>query len=203
MTVTPTLHLMVGLPGVGKTTLASTIEEQSGALRLTPDEWMQPLFGDSEADGKRDVLEGRLIWVAHRTLCGGLSVILDFGFWSPEERYALRDIADRAGAQFKLHYVVLSEEQRRSRAEDRWRRGDTATFEMTAEDHDRFAEVFAAPTVEELRGHTMPVPPSPFSSWPAWASWRWPSLPRVDRSQRTEHVAVDGSGSASQVKGQQ
>lgn len=38
MTSTPTLHLMVGLPGVGKTTLARTIEDQSGALRLTPDD---------------------------------------------------------------------------------------------------------------------------------------------------------------------
>jgi hypothetical protein len=34
------------------------------ALRVSPDAWMIPLFGESEADGKRDVLEGRLIWVA-------------------------------------------------------------------------------------------------------------------------------------------
>ena len=34
----PTLHLTVGLPGVGKTTLARELEQASGALRLTPDE---------------------------------------------------------------------------------------------------------------------------------------------------------------------
>ena len=29
---------------------------------------MIPLFGESDADGKRDVLEGRLIWVALEAL---------------------------------------------------------------------------------------------------------------------------------------
>ena len=58
----PTLHLTVGLPGVGKTTLARELEQANGALRLTPDEWMAPLFGLRWADfgGMRDVLEGRL-----------------------------------------------------------------------------------------------------------------------------------------------
>lgn len=92
MSASPTLHLTVGLPGVGKTTLASELEQQSGALRLTPDEWMLPLFGVgwTEVVGKRAVLEGRLIWVAHQVLRAGGSVILDFGCWSSEERWALR-----------------------------------------------------------------------------------------------------------------
>ena len=181
MTAPPTLHLMVGLPGVGKTTLAAKIQEESGALRLTPDEWMEPLFGDSEADGKRDVLEGRLIWVALQALQGGLSVVLDFGFWSADERHALRDIAGRIGVQFQLHYLSLSEEQRRSRADSRWSRGDVVTFQLTADDHDRFAEAFTAPSAEELQGLSSFSPPDSSSSWPAWASSRWPSLPRVDQ----------------------
>ena len=50
--------LMVGLPGAGKTTRAKELAAASRALRLTPDHWMIPLFGDSMADGKRFVLEG-------------------------------------------------------------------------------------------------------------------------------------------------
>ena len=34
-----TLHLMVGLPCSGKTTLAKQLEQERSALRLTPDEW--------------------------------------------------------------------------------------------------------------------------------------------------------------------
>jgi hypothetical protein len=30
-------------------------------LRLSPDTWIIPLFGELEADRKRDVLEGRFI----------------------------------------------------------------------------------------------------------------------------------------------
>ena len=35
---------------------------------------------------------------AHEVLTSGAGVILDFGCWSPDERYAIRAIAERAGA---------------------------------------------------------------------------------------------------------
>ncbi len=36
----PTLHLTVGLPGVGKTTLARKISHEDEAVRFSSDEWM-------------------------------------------------------------------------------------------------------------------------------------------------------------------
>jgi predicted kinase len=178
----PTMHLTVGLPGVGKTTFARELERASGALRLTPDEWMVPLFGLRwvDSDGKRDVLEGRLVWVGHQVLRAGVSVILDFGFWSPDERYALRAIADLVGADFQLHYVTLPEDERRKRATARWREAPLETFEITLDDHERFRDQFTPPTINELQDGSLPPPPMPFESWPAWASDRWPSLPRLD-----------------------
>ena len=65
---------MVGLPGAGKTTQAREVAAAYRALRLTPDHWMIPLFGDSMADGKRFALEGRLIPVALQALRLGTSV---------------------------------------------------------------------------------------------------------------------------------
>jgi predicted kinase len=176
------MHLTVGLPGVGKTTFARELERAEGALRLTPDEWMMPLFGLRWVDvvGKRDVLEGRLVWVGHQVLRAGVSVILDFGCWSPDERYALRAIADLADADFHLHYMTLPEDERRKRATARWAEAPQETFEMSLEDHERFRAQFTPPTVGELRGGPLPPPPTPFESWPAWASHRWPSLPRLD-----------------------
>jgi len=50
------LFLMVGLPAAGKTTRAKELAADHAALRLSPDEWMIPLFGESNPDGKRDVL---------------------------------------------------------------------------------------------------------------------------------------------------
>ena len=68
---------MVGLPAAGKTTRAEELAAAHNALRLTPDHWMVPLFGDSMADGRRWVLEGRLISVALQSLRLGTSVVLD------------------------------------------------------------------------------------------------------------------------------
>jgi len=180
MSSRPTLHLTVGLPGVGKTTLARELERANGALRLTPDEWMAPLFGSGMAGGKRDILEGRLIWVAHQVLRAGVSVILDFGCWSADERQALRAIADLSGADFELHYLSLPEDERRKRAQAHWRESPEETFEMTLQDHKRWRVQFAPPTPEEFAGQPFPRRPSPFDSWAGWASDRWPTLPRLD-----------------------
>ena len=83
--------MIVGLPGAGKSTRARELEKAHRALRFSPDEWMIPPFGESEADGKRDLLEGLLI---NAGLCAlaGTNVVLDFGFWGRDERRALRSL---------------------------------------------------------------------------------------------------------------
>ena len=93
----PTLFVMVGLPASGKTTRAKEIEEAWQALRLTPDEWMIPLFGEPEG-GKREILEGRFIWLTIRALRRGINVVLDFGVWTKDERSALRFLAYSVGS---------------------------------------------------------------------------------------------------------
>ena len=77
------LFLMVGLPGAGKTTRAKELAATHQAVRLTPDHWMIPLFGDNMAGGKRFVLEGRLISVALQALRLGTSVVLDYRALGP------------------------------------------------------------------------------------------------------------------------
>jgi predicted kinase len=175
------LYLTVGLPGAGKTTLAKRIAQEAGILRLTPDEWMAPLFNDSDADGRRDILEGRMIWVAHEVLRSRSSVILDFGCWSAEERYAIRVIAESMGARFDLRYVELVEDERRARATSRWQTAPETTFPMSDADHDRFLDLCIPPSAAELSYAPVPDAPDGFENWFEWASRRWPSLPRFDR----------------------
>src|SRR4029078_4730035 len=89
----PTLFLIVGLPGAGKTVRARALAAEHGALLMTPDAWMISLFGQSQPDGKRDLLEGHLIALAVEALRLRLNVVLDFGLWGRDERSALRWMA--------------------------------------------------------------------------------------------------------------
>ncbi len=75
----PDPDVMVGLPAAGTTTRARQIEATPPALRPSLDAWMLPLFEEPDARGKQDVLEGRLVWLAMRTLRLGVCVILDLG----------------------------------------------------------------------------------------------------------------------------
>jgi predicted kinase len=64
----PTMFLVVGLPGAGKTVRARELAAARRALLLTPDAWMLTLFGRGFQSPqwrlKRDALEGRLIMLA-------------------------------------------------------------------------------------------------------------------------------------------
>jgi predicted kinase len=171
-----TMLLMVGLPGSGKTTRATELAATHRALRLTPDEWMIPLFGDSMADGKRFVLEGRLISVALQALRLGTSVVLDYGLWGRDERSALRWLARSAGAASRVVYLPVDRDVQLARIAYRQQRAPHQTFPMSEADVDQWRGQFQAPGAAELSGGEIPGPPAGWPGWPAWAVDHWPSL---------------------------
>ncbi len=171
-----TLHLLVGLPGAGKTTRAVALAAEHRALRLSPDVWMIPLYGASDPDGKRDVLEGRLVSVALQALALGVDVVLDFGFWGRDERSALRALAREVGAGARVVYLPVDRATQRARVARRWADTPGETFAMTDEELEDCRRLFEEPDATELA--VGPVPPAPPGSggWAAWAAARWPSL---------------------------
>lgn len=59
--------------------MAKEIEREKGALRLTPDEWMDALFATGDDEQKRAAVEALQWQLAERVLRLGLDVVLDWG----------------------------------------------------------------------------------------------------------------------------
>lgn len=145
------LHLICGLPGSGKTTLARRLEEKGTGLRLAPDDWMLAL-GFNLYDGTSRERVEKLQWtLAQRLLAEGVSVVLENGFWSKEERDSFRSAADALGAQTRLHYlaVPIDELERRIMARNR---EVPAEAVVNPDDIREWWNVFEPPTDEELNG---------------------------------------------------
>ena len=150
----PTLHLIVGLPCAGKTTLARQLEQQHHALRLTPDEWHIALFGNDLADAEhnqRHTAIEVLMWdVAARALALGTNIILDFGFWARAERDDFRARAAQLGAACVVHALVLPEAELIARLEARNAALPPGTFYICPAHLREWYAIFQPPTADEL-----------------------------------------------------
>lgn len=146
-----TLHLICGLPGSGKTTLARRLEMEGAGLRLAPDEWMLALAFNLYDEAARSRVE-QLQWaLALRLLANGVSVILENGFWSRAEREAYRSVAHGLRARTRLHYLAVPIEELERRIIDRNRQ---VPSEATVDPRDLrvWLNVFEPPTEEEQNG---------------------------------------------------
>jgi hypothetical protein len=137
---------------------------------------MISLFDGTQPDGKRDLLEGRLITLALRALHLGTDVVLDFGLWGRDERSALRWLARSVGASCRVVYLPVDENVQRARIAHRQTTAPHTTFPMAEADIGTWRKQFQPPDATELHGRTIPDPPAGWTSWQDWAVDRWPSL---------------------------
>lgn len=162
----PTLFLLIGLPGAGKTTLARRLETEYAALRLTPDEWMNPLFGAGESRDRRWILESQLLWgVAARALTLGVNVILDYGCWAREERDFFRSRAAELQVCFELHVLDVPLDILWRRLEARNLDLPPDTFPVTRAELETWAGWYEVPAPEELTATEQPAFTAKVCTW--------------------------------------
>lgn len=153
-----TLFLICGLPGSGKTTLAKKLEVTEKALRLSPDEWISEILLDpnniSELNRLRSPTESIQWELAKKVLSLGTNVILEWGFWSQEEREYYRKEAESIGAKVKLYYLNVEISEIWNRISKRNSNLPKGTFHVTKHDLEIWAKSFEPPAHEELLKYT-------------------------------------------------
>lgn len=149
----PTLYLIVGLPGSGKTTHAKELELGNLALRFTPDEWILSLYGNDldrpKRDAVRDPIEALQWQVAKRALDLGCNVVLDWGFWTHKERTKYREQAEAVGARVKIVFLDVTIDELWSRISQRTE-SLKGTLHITRSELEQWSSMFEPPQKEEL-----------------------------------------------------
>jgi predicted kinase len=144
------LILTCGLPGAGKTQLATRLAADRSAVRLTKDEWLWAL-GASPWDASTNEKVEQELWRLAREILGlGVSVVLDFGLWARAERDEFRTAARALGVGVELHYLDVPHEELWQRVQARNAEPPWDAAPITRAHLDDWAALFQAPDADEL-----------------------------------------------------
>ena len=147
----PTLYLMLGYPGSGKTTTSKAIHRLTGAVHLWADHerWQRferPTYSHQENLELYADLNKR----TDELLGEGKSVIFDTNFNFYKDRQKMRDLAARHNAGVKLLWVTTPRPIARQRATENAHAQDTRVLgDMPAEQFDRMAGNLQPPRADE------------------------------------------------------
>ena len=147
----PTLYLMVGYPGAGKTTAARLIAEVTGAEHLWADHERRQRHGEpTYSHAENLALYKELNDVAATKLAQGKSVVYDTNFNFFKDREKLRQIAQQAGAETKLVWVTTDKQTAKGRATTNAHKQETRVLgNMPVEHFERMSRNLEEPASSE------------------------------------------------------
>ena len=143
----PCLHLLVGLPCSGKSAYARKAQTEYPSVILNADSWELALFGPIYPSEQHEIVHDqleKLLWgLGKQILKQGSSVMLDYGFWSRQERESYRQAAAEIGADFLIHYLDTPMDLIAKRV--KLRSAQEGEFNLKIEDILSWSELFEAP----------------------------------------------------------
>ncbi len=146
----PTLYLMLGYPGAGKTTAAEVIQKLTSAVHLSSDAlrtsmFDTPVFNQAE----HDKLYSEIDRQTEAILSKGKSVIYDANLNRLEHRLEKYEICKRTGAQSRLIWVQTPKDIAKLRATEISRQHLVPKDETLSEMFDRIANIIEVPGTNE------------------------------------------------------
>jgi len=154
MTTRPTLHFFRGKAGAGKSTVASRLAKEAGAVLISEDIWLLRLFGDQmkSFDDYLRVSKKLKTVVGPLTvdlLRAGQSVVLDFQANTRTGRSWFRSVFEQADADHLLHFINTSDATCLERIARRNVERPEGSHHLTEEDFFSISSYFQEPDESE------------------------------------------------------
>ena len=151
----PTVYLLCGLPGLGKSTISHKLQKQNNAVAYSSDEWIIKLFGQefsSEEFQKYQAVARQKILEAARTdLLQRKSIILDFGFWKQNDRTKYINWAKSLNAEPIIYFFNTDTETLIERLAKRKQKNKNKSLIVTKAMLHAFIHQFEPPTNKEAK----------------------------------------------------
>ena len=149
-----TLHLVLGPVGSGKSTYATRLADELGAVRFDLDGWMARLYGDDERPIDRvpwylervQRVLGQIQEVATHIAAAGTDVVLELGLIRRQDRRCFYAWVDASAWDLTVHLLDAPREVRRERV--RYRnaaRGPTFSMPVPDEVFELASDLWEAP----------------------------------------------------------
>ena len=149
MKKTPTIYLICGFLGAGKTTYSKKLAETSGAIHLNPDEVCMQKYSPEEYEKNWALCFAQTIDFLWQEIANYIQqncdVVFDVGFWSKSSRQDAINRVINMGGKPIIHYIYAPDDILKQRL--KMRTGKIA--EHNLQNFDNIKKYFEAPSPDE------------------------------------------------------